>query len=62
MSLILTQERGGFALDHDNTPLAAWPSEKLDWRTDRRRIGDSHWCADLQALMKRAVGHPGCLR
>ena len=50
------KELGGFALDHDNTVLAACLSEKLDWLTDRRRIGYSEWRTDPQVFMKRAMG------
>lgn len=50
------KELGGFALDHDNTALAACLSEKLDWLTDRRRIGYGQWRADPQVFMKRALG------
>ena len=52
------KELGGFALDHDNTALAACLSRKLDWLTDRRRIGYSQWRADPEVFMKRAMEHP----
>ena len=52
------KELGGFALDHDNGALAACLSEKLDWLTDRRRIGYREWRADPQVFMKRAMAHP----
>ena len=51
------KELGGFALDHDNTVLAACLSKALDWLTDRRHIGYSQWRADPQVFMKRAMDH-----
>ena len=56
------KELGGFAVDQGNTALAACLSEKLDWLTDRRRIGYSQWRADPQVFMKRAMAYRTTLR
>ncbi len=47
-------ELGGFAFDKDDEALAACVDGKLNWLTDRRRIGYAEWHADPLAFMQRA--------
>ena len=48
-------EHGGFALDADNPAMLARIDERLDWLTDRRRMGYAEWRVDPAVFLNRAV-------
>ncbi len=47
-------EHGGFALASEETELAACLNTRIDWLTDRRRIGYGEWQADSSVFLRRA--------
>ena len=48
-------EYGGFALDADDGELLACIDERIDWLTDKRRIGYAEWRADPGVFLSRAA-------
>ena len=48
-------EYGGFALDIDDSKLLACINERLDWLTDKRRIGYAEWRADPGVFLSRTA-------
>ena len=48
-------EYGGFALDADDGELLACIDERLDWLTDKRRIGYAEWRTDPGVFLSRAA-------
>ncbi len=48
-------EYGGFALDAEDTDLLACIDERLDWLTDKRRIGYAEWRTDPGVFLSRAA-------
>lgn len=47
-------EYGGFTVDINAPLLAACLDEKINWLTDRRRIGYGEWLEDASVFMRRA--------